>query len=176
MLNRNIRIILIISLVLIISGCATMHSGDRAANLQCVPFAREKSGIQIYGNAHTWWNKGTKTYARGNKPQKGSVLVLAKTGKLKYGHVAYVKKVISPRKIVVAHANWGKDFLGRGIIYENMEVKDVSKNNDWSRVRFWSPESDNFGLVYPAKGFVYNKAPKKPVQAMAETATPEKKL
>src|SRR5262249_51895531 len=30
---------------------------DRTARLQCAPFARQASGIQIYGNANTWWRQ-----------------------------------------------------------------------------------------------------------------------
>lgn len=84
-------------------------------------------------------------------------MVLAKTNRLKWGHVAYVKKVVSSRKIIVSHANWGTDIFGRGIIYENMEAIDVSKKNDWSQIRFWSEEGKSFGYMYPANGFIYNK-------------------
>jgi len=30
---------------------------DAAANLQCVPYARSISGVEIYGDANTWWAK-----------------------------------------------------------------------------------------------------------------------
>lgn len=140
--------------VLVLAGCQSLMAGD----LQCVPYARGKSGIEIYGNAHTWWEKATQArYARGHKPEAGSVLVLSKTRKLEYGHVAFVKRVIDSRTIEVAHANWGKDWLGRGRIYDSMQVIDISANNDWSRVSFWSPEVNKFGFMYPASGFIYNR-------------------
>ena len=33
------------------------------AYLQCVPYARDVSGIQIYGDAHTWWDQAQGRYA-----------------------------------------------------------------------------------------------------------------
>jgi surface antigen len=137
-------------------GCST--TATSAKYLQCVPYARDKSGIQIYGDAHTWWNSAKKRkYPRGHAPKIGSVLVLAKTRHLKFGHIAVVKKILDNRNIVVSHANWGSDFFGRGLIYDAMPVKDVSKNNDWSKVKFLIPEAKSYGFTYPASGFVYNK-------------------
>ncbi|HEC70939.1 MAG TPA: CHAP domain-containing protein, partial [Roseobacter sp.] len=31
----------------------------------CVPFARNASGVNIRGNANTWWGKAEGSYARG---------------------------------------------------------------------------------------------------------------
>lgn len=145
--------VLILFLTFITAGCATTG----AAYMQCVPYARENSGIEIYGNAYTWWDKAKSRYSRGNNPEPGAVLVLSKTNKLKYGHVAVVKKIKDKRKIEVAHANWGKDLIGRGNIYNSMDVVDVSKDNDWSRVRFWDYASETYGYIYPVRGFVYNR-------------------
>lgn len=140
----------------LLSGCS--GSGPTAAYEQCVPYARNLSGIQIYGNAHEWWHKSARQgYPRGSRPWRGAVLVLAKNRRLRYGHIAVVNQVFDSRTITVSHANWGKDYLGRGLIYENMRVIDVSKLNDWTRVRFQSGTSNAFGSVYPAKGFIYPK-------------------
>ncbi|GAA3271795.1 hypothetical protein GCM10020258_47310 [Sphingomonas yabuuchiae] len=35
---------------------------------QCVPFARQASGIAIYGDAWTWWSKAEGKYPRGRTP------------------------------------------------------------------------------------------------------------
>jgi hypothetical protein len=35
-----------------------------AAVLQCVPYARAQSGIEIRGNAGTWWAQAEGRYAR----------------------------------------------------------------------------------------------------------------
>lgn len=123
--------------------------------IQCVPYAREVSGIPIRGNAHTWWHQAQGRYETGAQPRVGAVLVLSKTSRLRYGHVAVVKRVIDNRTIEVAHANWGGDRYTRSYVYKNMPVKDVSKNNDWSRLRFWHYPSESFGSVYPASGFIY---------------------
>ena len=140
----------------ILSGCSS--STKSAGYGQCVPYARELSGIQIYGNAHQWWYKaGKQNYPRGWRPIPGAVLVLSQTRRLRYGHLAVVKEVLGPRDITVAHANWGKDYLGRGLIYTNMHVKDVSNTNNWTKLRFQSGESAAFGAVYSAKGFIYRK-------------------
>lgn len=124
-------------------------------SIQCVPYARKVSGIPIMGDAHTWWGQAQGRYETGHTPRVGAVLVLSKTSRLKYGHVAVVKRIIDNRTIEVAHANWGGDRYTRSYVYKNMPVKDVSKNNDWSRLRFWHYPSESFGSVYPASGFIY---------------------
>jgi surface antigen len=124
--------------------------------IQCVPYARKISGLNIHGNADTWWYQAPKKgYAQGKKPQPGAVLVLKKGRKLKYGHLAVVKEILSDREIEVAHANWGSDRKTRSFIYERMRVKDVSPNNDWSLLTFWNKYIDSYGLPYKNHGFIY---------------------
>jgi surface antigen len=123
--------------------------------VQCVPYAREKSGIQIMGDAHTWWDRAAPKYDRGHTPRPGAVLVLAKTGKMKHGHVAVVKDVLGPRHINVTHSNWGNDKYSRRVIYDSMRVEDISPRNDWSSVKFWNPDKNVFGFPYAARGFIY---------------------
>jgi surface antigen len=125
--------------------------------VQCVPYAREVSGINLMGNAHHWWNAAdAHRYPKGKTPGAGAVLVLKNTGKLRYGHLAVVTRVLSNRDIEVTHSNWGSSHQSRKIIYNAMRVKDVSPNNDWSRVRFWDYPSKSFGFPYDAYGFIYN--------------------
>lgn len=147
-----------LAFVLLLTGCGTT-GWARLQPLQCVPYARDVSGIEIYGDAHTWWDKAGKhpQYARGKMPVKGSVLVLSKTGRLQYGHVAVVERVLNKREIEVTHVNWGQDQWDRRKVYRGMLVQDVSRNNDWSQLQFWSPEADSFGRTYQASGFVYEK-------------------
>lgn len=123
---------------------------------QCVPYAREASGINLYGDAHTWWNSAENKYMRGQKPMPGSVLVLAQTNRMTHGHLAVVKKIVNNRQIDVTHTNWGNDWKSRRRVYESMLVEDVSPANDWSSVRFWNFEEDVFGFPYKAMGFIYN--------------------
>ncbi len=126
---------------------------DRA--VQCVPFAREVSGIQIRGDAHHWWDRAAPNYQRGHSPRPGAVLVLSRTKKMTSGHVAVVKDVLGPRHINVTHSNWGNDRYSRRVIYDSMRVEDISAANDWSSVRFWNPEKNVFGFPYAARGFIY---------------------
>src|ERR1700727_926713 len=50
------------------------------APLECVPYARTRSGVVIYGDAGTWWDKADGRYARGSSPLLGSVMVLTGYG------------------------------------------------------------------------------------------------
>ena len=122
---------------------------------QCVPYARARSGIKIFGDAYTWWNTAEGQYARGNLPLVGSVLVLSKTKRLRRGHVGVVTAIVSEREIRLDHANWQPD-----AIITNMAVMDVSPANDWTQLRFWNKDARVWGAVYPASGFVYNMADK----------------
>src|SRR5262245_19569467 len=60
---------------------------------QCVPYARSRTGISLYGDAYTWWDTAAGHYARGSQPKVGSVLVLSKTDRLRHGHVGVVAAV-----------------------------------------------------------------------------------
>ena len=39
---------------------------DALPYVQCVPFARQASGIQLYGDALNWWDQADGHYARGH--------------------------------------------------------------------------------------------------------------
>lgn len=120
--------------------------------LQCVPYARKISNVSIRGDAWTWWQSANGRYRRDNRPEVGSVLVLKRTGHLRYGHVAVVSRIVGSREILVDHANW----LNRGRIHKNLPVRDVSANNDWSVVRVWYAPGNILGKrQYPAHGFIH---------------------
>ncbi len=123
--------------------------------MQCVPYAREVSGIDITGDAWSWWPGAEGRYERGHQPRFMSVLVLSRTDHLKLGHVAVVVDVLGPREIRVTHANFGSDPISRRIIYDSMPAIDVSPGNDWSVVRFWNYEAKAWGITYQASGFIY---------------------
>ncbi|GEM_PF-575800 len=132
-----------------------------AKRLQCVPFARDASKIKIRGNAWTWWGQAAKKYRRGSWPKPGAVMVMSKTRRLRYGHVAVVRSLLSSREIVVDHANW----LNKGRIHRNSRVKDVSKNNDWSVVKVWYGPGNVWGRRnYPIYGFIYDDGKPAPHQ------------
>ena len=124
-------------------------------HIYCVEFARIRSGIAIFGNAKTWWDHAKGQYARGADPLPGAVMVFAATRKMRLGHVAVVKRIVSSREVIVDHANWRRD----GNIYLNAPVIDVSANNDWSKVRVYDARGGQMGSnVYPIKGFVSRMA------------------
>ena len=134
----------------------SFHKLDQ--QIQCVPYAREVSGIPIRGDAYTWWNQAEAMgYKRGNKPQPGAVFVLSQTPRLRYGHLSVVKRIVDKRHIEVEHTNWGGNLATRCIVYKEMPVVDISKNNDWTSVRFWDYPSESYGSVYRGSGFIYQK-------------------
>ena len=119
--------------------------------LQCVPFARDHSGIKIFGDAYTWWDQAAGKFARGATPQAGAVMVLTGYAGPTRGHVAVVQKIVSPREIRVDHANW----LDDGSVFINDPVVDVSPDNDWTAVRVWNIKTGAWGgNTYPVQGFI----------------------
>src|SRR5271165_3958624 len=124
--------------------------------ISCVPYARSVSGIDVPGNAWQWWDNAAGLYARGNRPEPGSVLSFSSNGRMRLGHVAVVSRVINPREIEVDQANWWGPGM-RGGVSHDMPVVDVSENNDWTAVRVGLGRSGDFGSVYPTNGFIYNR-------------------
>ena len=125
---------------------------DSDARSQCVPYARSQSGVQIYGNANTWWQQAAGHYPRSSSPAPGAVLVTRGYNDRNRGHVAVVTEILSSHVILVNHANW----LNHGEISVNVPVLDVSANNDWSEVRVWNIPSGQWGArIYEAEGFIH---------------------
>jgi surface antigen len=138
----------------LLKGGKARYAGS---SLQCVPFARSASGIQIKGNAANWWDAANGVYARGQAPEAGSVLNFRATGAMRLGHVAVVKAVLNSREIEIDHANWAGPGASKGGVSRAISVMDVSANNDWSSVRVGLGHSGNFGSVYPTYGFIYDR-------------------
>lgn len=167
-MNASVRASVVVGAALLLTACGGTRSlpyinapvtGGRGVHvvipsrpLECVPYARQASGIAIHGDAWTWWRQAAGRYQRAQRPRIGSVMVISRArGGPAGGHVAVVRAVISNREIVVDHANW----LGRGRIYRRDPVRDVSPNNDWSTVRVWNAETSAWGSRnYPVSGFV----------------------
>jgi surface antigen len=123
---------------------------------QCVTFARQITGMQIFGDAWTWWEKATGKYEEGQTPKPGAVLVFQSQGKMRLGHVAVVSQIITDRYIQVTHANWSPVEGHRGRVEENVNVMDVSDRGDWSKVKVWyGPLNDLGTTVYTTYGFIY---------------------
>ncbi len=162
------RLVATILLALCVAGCAG-EQYDRSAlalprpvtegthietpdhPLECVPYARARSGVQLFGNAGGWWVSAEGRYARGHAPLLGSVLVLTGYAGPGRGHVGVVSELISPREIRIDHANW----LGDGAIYLDDPVADVSADNRWAEFRVWNPRSKSWGTkTYLVEGFI----------------------
>ena len=123
---------------------------------QCVPFARLVSGIQIFGDAYTWWRQAIGKYETGFQPRAGAVLCFKPTDRMRLGHVAVVSQVLTDRIIQITHANWSPIEGSRGKIEKDVTLVDVSPRGDWSAVKVWyDPNRDLGGSTYPTYGFIY---------------------
>jgi hypothetical protein len=142
------------------NGEASGGSGSKPAGgyLQCVPYARQVTGIEIFGDAHTWWGQAQGRYAKGTTPRVGAVMALRPHGNSRLGHVAAVSRIVDSRTVLIKHANWSQP----GQIENNVEAVDVSPDNDWSEVRVWyGPAQRLGGGHWPLYGFIYNAKPGK---------------
>ena len=126
---------------------------------QCVPFARLVSGIQIFGDAYTWWRQAIGRYETGFIPKAGAVLCFKPTERMRLGHVAVVSQVLTDRIIQITHANWSPIEGSRGKIEKDVTLVDVSPRGDWSAVKVWyDPSRDLGGSTYSTYGFIYPDA------------------
>jgi hypothetical protein len=142
-----------LSLAVALSACGGPPSRDlgQQVPLDCVPFARALSGIELRGDAADWWWRAGGRYARGRAPAIGSVMVFAPGLGLPRGHVAVVSQIMSPREILVTQANWVHHH-----VTTDQLVVDFSPYADWSLVRVWWPPSGALGsTAYPVLGFIY---------------------
>ena len=124
--------------------------------LQCVPYARALTGVEIRGDAHTWWGQADGRYQRGTAPKVGAIMSFRPHGNMRLGHVAAVRWIVDKRTLIISHANWSTIDGGRGHIEEDVRVVDASEANDWSRVRVWyTPNAALGGTEWPLNGFIY---------------------
>jgi surface antigen len=138
---------------------------------QCVPFARSVSGINLYGDALTWWDQAEGHYARGHIPQVGAVMSFRPYRAMQLGHVAMVSRVIDQRTVLLRHANWSPIEGRRGQVEMDVRAVDVSPDNDWSEVRVWYAPIGDLGTTHwPVNGFIYRK--KAPSMVLAQADTP----
>ncbi len=130
--------------------------------LQCVPYARQVTGVRIFGDAHTWWGQAEGRYAKGSRPKVGAVMSFRASGSSHLGHVAAVSRIVDSRTVLISHSNWSPINGRRGQIEKNVRAVDVSPGNDWSEVRVWyAPIKALGGRHWPLNGFIYNEKPGK---------------
>ena len=145
---------MVLLMLLLLAGCGgsvrTAGPVGAGTDLECVPFARQVSGIALYGDAADWWDQAAGRYDRTSTPEPGAVLVFRRSGRLAHGHVSVVARVLSDREITVTQANWVHRRIGR-----DEAVQDVSDRNDWSAVRVWWAPTGSLGAsTYATYGFI----------------------
>jgi len=145
---------------------------QRSYGISCVPYARQVSGITVAGNAWQWWDNAAGQYARGDRPEPGSVLNFRANGRMRLGHVAVVSRVVNEREIIVDQANWPTGGM-RGGVSHDVAVVDVSEANNWSAVRVALGDGERYGSVYPTYGFIYNRPDTGVVTASAGRPAPQ---
>jgi hypothetical protein len=132
--------------------------------ISCVPYARLVTGMAITGNGWQWWGHAAGAYARGQRPEPGSVLAFRSASYMPHGHVAVVSRVVGSRHLLIDHANWAGPGIRRGQVMRNVSVVDVSEANDWTAVRVQSGHNPGaFGKVYATYGFIHNRPETTPV-------------
>ena len=137
-------------------GNAGPGTSETAPYLQCVPYARQVTGIQLFGDAHTWWDQAAGRYRRGHEPRVGAVMSFHPYGSMVLGHVAAVSRVIDSRTLLLRHSNWSPINGRRGQIEDGVRAIDVSPDNDWSEVRVWFAPLQALGTTrWPINGFIY---------------------
>ena len=157
---------------LLVLGLAAAAATPAAAALQCAPYARAQSGIDIHGNAGTWWGQAAGQYRRGAEPQVGAVLAFQPSRAMPVGHVAVVAAVVDSRHILLNHANWS----GPGRIERAALAEDTSEHGDWSRVRVWYAPQHSLGLRANATfGFIYRGGTATAAATAAPAASPAEK-
>lgn len=144
------------SLTLALAAPAAAELAPQLGGGECVPFARALSGVQIYGNAWTWWDQAEGRYERGHAPRPGAVLVFRPHGAMRLGHVSVVSRVVGPRILMVTHSNWSRIAQRRGQAERDVTLTDVSDAGDWSLVKVWYHGNEGLGgSIYPTYGFIY---------------------
>lgn len=133
-------------------------AGGYGGGISCVPYARMVTGMAVTGDGGQWWYNAAGRYERNERPQPGSILAFRSAGGMSRGHVAVVSRLISPRHLQIDHANWAGPGIRRGSVMHNVNVVDVSPDNDWTTVRVqvgYDPGS--FGRHYATFGFIHNR-------------------
>ncbi|HEY2752543.1 CHAP domain-containing protein [Phenylobacterium sp.] len=159
MLKRSRTLLGSLAVAAVMSLTPTMGGALADTYWQCVPFARLISGIQIFGDAYTWWQQAIGKYDVGFQPKAGAVLCFKPTERMRLGHVAVVSEVLTDRIVQITHANWSPIEGSRGKVEKDVTLVDVSPEGNWSQVKVWyDPNRDLGGSTYATYGFIYQDA------------------
>ncbi|MFA6219157.1 MAG: CHAP domain-containing protein [Erythrobacter sp.] len=142
--------------------------------LQCAPYARQVTGIALYGEAGTWWEQAQGRYATGRTPRVGAVMTFRPHGTMRLGHVAAVSRLLDSRRVLLDHANWSPVDGRRGQVEKDVLALDVSPANDWSQVQVWYAPLGRVGTTaWPVAGFIYaDREPQQRARAAAPRIEP----
>lgn len=139
---------LVLVLPLLLAACAGGR-GSWNGSVQCAPYAREHSAVNLRGAAASWWGEAQGQYNRTSSPCGGCA-----------GVSIYRQAAIGPCFCGQTGAKFppcagGSRKLGAGEVTHRAPVVDVSPNNNWTRVRvWWSPIHAMGKTVYPVYGFI----------------------
>ena len=159
MLKRTRTLLGSLAVAAVMSLAPTAGGALAETYWQCVPFARLISGIQIFGDARTWWQQAIGKYDVGFQPKAGAVLCFKPTERMRLGHVAVVSEVLTDRIVQITHANWSPIEGSRGKVEKDVTLVDVSPEGNWSQVKVWyDPNRDLGGSTYQTYGFIYQDA------------------
>jgi surface antigen len=159
MLKRTRTLLGSLAVAAVMSFVPVLGGATAEPYWQCVPFARLVSGIQIFGDAYTWWQQAIGKYDEGFQPKAGAVLCFKPTERMRLGHVAVVSEVLTDRIVQITHANWSPIDGGRGKVEKDVTLVDVSPEGNWSQVKVWyDPSRDLGGSTYQTYGFIYQDA------------------
>lgn len=162
------RIIKFLTLAACMVGTVAAVPAQARGGWQCVTYARTITDVSIRDNANTWWGQAAGRYERGKTPVAGAVLAFKSIPGMRAGHVAVVEEIVSPRELIINHANW----TVRGGVERNARVVDVSDAGDWSAVKV--SYGNGMGTrVNPTFGFIYPGAAE---QEVAPSFTPTRRL
>ena len=62
---------LLLAATLSACGSARYASPGASSDLECAPYARQVSGIALYGDASSWWDAAAGRYPRSDRPHAG---------------------------------------------------------------------------------------------------------
>ncbi len=130
--------------------------------LQCVPYAREMSGIaDLRRRAYVVGPGGRAVPARPHAAGRRSDGVSA-ASQDEAGPCGRRRPESSiARTVLLNHSNWSPINGRRGQIERNVKAIDVSPDNDWSSVRVWYHPLQAFGKTrWPVHGFIHSGKPR----------------
>ena len=144
-------------------SCMLIAATPAAAQFwQCAPYARTISGVDIHGNANTWWGQAAGRYERGQTPKEGAVLAFESTRRMRLGHGICVMppRINHPARVAERIATldllsngrveWGTGESGTAMELEGFGVDPDLKKDMWREA---TEQCANMMTMTPYPGF-----------------------